>query len=219
MENFDKFLEKKFSMDAPPMPDDARKRVENLLAELPEKKRSYRRYRAVAAAVAACFCLLFSATVSAKVLGILPWEYQKSHVFGIEMEHRSYQKSSEDAGSDSVKKRISDEPLYVPEGMKETERTKGDTVLMIAWLANEESGVIYTSRKLEKGANFSIDDECDHEERIAVAGYIGTYREKTKEKESWITWDDEDYNHVIDATDIPNAKEELLKMAESMYEG
>ena len=182
-----------------------------------ERKPGYR-YRVAFASVAACFSLLFSVTVGAKVFGIYPWEYQKSHVSGIEMEERIYQEPTGDEAADSVKKRISDEPLYVPEGLKEMERIKRDTVLMVAWLANEESGVIYSSRKLEKGANFSIDDECDHEERIAVAGYIGTYREKTKERESWIIWDDEDYNYVIDATDIPNAKEELLKMAESMYE-
>ena len=218
MDNFDKYLEKRFSVDAPPMPEDARKRMEDLLAELPERKRSHRRFRIAAATVAACFCLLFSATVGAKVLGIYPWEYQREHISGIEMEEREYLEPTGDTDTDSVKKRVSDEPLYVPEGLKETERTKGDTVLMVAWLASEESGVIYTSRKLEKGANFSIDDECDHEERIAVAGYIGTYREKTKEKESWITWDDKDCVNILETTDIPNAKEELLKMAESMYE-
>ena len=219
MDDFDKYLKKRFCMDAPPMPEDARKRVENLLAELPERKRSHRRFRIAAAAAAACFCLLFSATVGAKALGIYLWDYQKSHVSGIEMEERNYAHAVPDVDSDSVKKRISDEPLYVPEGLKETERTEGNMLFAVTWSsANEKRGVIYTSRKLEKGANFSIDDECDHEERIAVAGYIGTYREKTKEKISWIIWDDEDYNHVIDATDIPNAKEELLKMAESMYE-
>ncbi len=119
---------------------------------------------------------------------------------------------------DSVKKRISDEPLYVPEGLKETERNKRKTFLGVMWLAGEESGVIYSRDKITKGMSFSVDDECDIEKQIAVAGYIGTYREKTKEKESWITWDDKDYVYVLDAFDISNAKKELVKMAESMYE-
>ena len=182
-----------------------------------ERKPGYR-HRVAFATVAACFSLLFSATVGAKVLGILPWEYQSSHVSGIEMEEREYQEPTGDEAADSVKKRISDEPLYVPEGLKETERTENKWAVTITWLSEEARGIQYFSGKIYEGMNISIDDECDYEERIAVAGYIGTYREKTKEKVSWITWDDEDYNHLIDATDIPNAKDELLKMAESMYE-
>ena len=183
-----------------------------------ERKPGYR-YRVAFATVAACFSLLFSATVGARVLGIHPWEYMSSHVSGIEMEHRSYQKPSDDTDSDSVKKRISDEPLYVPSGLKETERTKGDTVLMVAWLAaNEKSGVAYSRNKISEGMNICINDECDFEEQIAVAGYIGTYREQKKGKRYWITWDDKDCVNILETTDIPNAKEELLKMAESMYE-
>ena len=219
MDNFDKYLEKRFSVDAPPMPEDARKRMEDLLAELSEKKRSHRRFRIAAATVAACFCLLFSATVGAKVLGIYPWEYQREHISGIEMEEREYLEPTGDTDTDSVKKRVSDEPLYVPEGLKETERTKGDTVLMVAWLAaNEKSGVAYSRNKISEGMNICINDECDFEEQIAVAGYIGTYREQKKGKRYWITWDDKDCVNILETTDIPNAKEELLKMAESMYE-
>ncbi len=182
-----------------------------------ERKPGYR-YRVAFATVAACFSLLFAVTVGAKVLGIHPWEYMSSHVSGIEMEHRSYQKPSDDTDSNSVKKRISDEPLYVPSGLKETERTKGDTVLMVAWLADKESGIQYSRYEITEGMSFSVDDECDIEKQIAVAGYVGTYREKSKEKRYWIVWDDADYVHHLNATDIPNAKEELLRMAASMYE-
>ena len=38
-----------------------------------------------------------------------------------------------------------------------------------------------------------------------------------KEKEEWIVWNDKQYNYMIMATDFSNAKNVLLKMAESIY--
>lgn len=178
------------------------------------------RLRVAIAVAAVCVGLFSAVTVGAKILGIHPWEYQSSHIPGIEKEKRVYQELTGDVDPDSVKKRISGEPLYIPEGLKETERIGGEKFLGVVWPADEESGIVYSRYKILEGLSVSIDDESDSEEQIAVAGYIGTYQEQKKEKEKLyrITWDDKDYLNVLEATDYPNAKEELLRMAASMYE-
>lgn len=153
--------------------------------------------------------------VSARVIGISPWDYVMSYIEKGGMEMRRFQspvKSEDVSEMDMVTKMY---PDNVPEGYEQTEYLEDGVNLYIRWDLGE--GEIANSHtKLNDGLTELTDGEYDSKEKTTVHGYDAEYC--VKGTEQWIYWIDKEYAHLLSVTDVSDGKNLLESMAENLYE-
>lgn len=170
------------------------------------------RYAAVFALVVLS---MFAANeASARILNVNPWRYIVSFSKGSKMEHNTYQKKPQKS-QDPEKTVITDCPNYIPTGFVQTADDKDEAGVYMEWNRKQKEYLQYTRVTLEDGLTIASDGAYDHKEKLVVCGYKGTYY--TKKDEEWVIWNDSQYYHKINATHLANGKEELQKMAQSLY--
>ena len=170
------------------------------------------RYAAVFALVVLS---MFAANeASARILNVNPWRYIVSFSKGSKMEHNTYQKKPQKS-QEPEKTVITDCPNYIPTGFVQTADDKDEAGVYMEWNRKQKEYLQYTRVTLEDGLTIASDGAYDHKEKFVVCGYKGTYY--TKKDEEWVIWNDSQYYHKINATHLANGKEELQKMAQSLY--
>lgn len=172
------------------------------------------RYAAMIALVLlSCFAAV---KVSAELFGWEPWEYIQSFLFESRMDEKAYVKPKEESVHSNLTIHPKAVPAYVPDAMKETERSVTDSNIYLCWSLTETSGMQYIRTEIEQGTTIVTNGEYDVKKAVEIAGFQGYYYEY--KEESWIIWDDYSYEYMITATSIDRAENELLSMADSLYE-
>lgn len=151
--------------------------------------------------------------VSAKVFGIDVWKYVVSLLTENKMEEKTYTEKRDSKQEEQLEAK-KDVPETIPIQFKENVRLEDANDLYVEW-KYEEQYLQYDRVKLSEGISIATDAEYDYKEKITVSGYLCEYY--TKGKEAWIIWDDSKYSYQIIATNIKEAKEVLVKMAEDIY--
>lgn len=158
---------------------------------------------------------LFSANqVSAKVFGFDIWKYVVSFLSENKMEEKTYIKKKVSSQDERIEVR-KDEPENIPVQFKETARLEDADNLYVEW-NYEKKYLQYNRIVLSEGVSIATDAEYDYKEKINISGYGCEYY--IKGEEAWIIWDDRNYRYQIIATNIKDAKELLMKVAEDIYQ-
>lgn len=166
-----------------------------------------------------CLMFLFGAgEVSAHVFGVDPWEYVLSVISDIKMERRQYTKEDKEIDANTFYEPMREIPEYIPEGLVQNSVEKPyDDDIYADWFSEDQKKAVQYSRyTIHEGTVISSDAEYLKKEKCRVGGYVAYYYQK--EDENWISWEDKKYAYQIYLTGIKSPKEELLKMAESIYE-
>ena len=156
--------------------------------------------------------LVIAGEVSAKIFGFSPWEFIMNYLEDSKMEERIYKKPRKNEDRQVVNKM----PTYIPEGYLENVREENDFSVYIDWLKGEDSGIQYGRVDISEDLSISTDAEYNSKRKVEVAGYAAYIYKKGNEM--WLDWDDERYNYHIYCVELNNSEEELLKMANSLYD-
>ena len=154
--------------------------------------------------------------VTAKVLGFNPWRYFMKYNTQNKMEGWNFLNLNNEIPDSNLPKAVSEMPRYIPDGMVETIKETTSTGLDIEWEKTKDEVIQYSSELLEEDLTIWYDNEYEESMPINICGYSGKYC--IKDDSSWIIWTDSSYNYMIRCYSIPNQKDELLKMAESLYQ-
>ena len=169
----------------------------------------------------ACACaviviaLVTASGAGARIVGFQAWQYHRLLDGDENMEDKLYQKSNDTSEKSSAKKAMHDVPVYVPKGLKKVDYDESDLSLYVQWDRTQMSGIQYARDKIEEGTQIGMDMGYESREKLGVAGFTADYC--IKGDEEWLAWEDTVYHYIIIASDIKNAKQELIKMAESIY--
>ena len=176
----------------------------------------YRIVRKAAIFVIVLLSLISANTISARVLGIDPWNYITSFVSDVIMEKKTYVKN-ESVDMSQIPKPVSDRPSYVPEGYEQTgQHIDGAYVVDISW-KNNDKYISYSRVEMLGGAFTKITDaEYESVKNVSIAGVLGKLYKKGAEY--WLDWSDENYSYDIDSEGVDNPEVELKRMAESIYQ-
>ena len=172
-----------------------------------------------AAAVVLIFLSLATANqVSAAVFGFNPWK-AVVEMFDptVKMVQWIYEKDAKVYGSHVQP--ISDVPTYAPEGYEIDENNTSDNDIAVYWddLNNDDDsyGLCYLRFSMSDGVGISSNADYDDEEVITLAGFKAKLY--SKDEEVWLDWFDDKYMYSIYSYGLDDAKNELMRMAESIY--
>lgn len=174
--------------------------------------------RRIAVAAVIILSLLTVNEVSARVFGFKPWKYLTSFLHENKMEIKDYTEpiqQSEGPDATELPTITRDVPLHVPENFAQSDFDPNIDKLYAEW-KNEDKYLQYIRIKLSKDQRIAADVEYQSKEKISIHGFAGDYC--VNDEETWVVWDDLSYNHTIVATNVENAKEVLMDMAESLYQ-
>lgn len=159
--------------------------------------------------------LFMANEVSARVFGFNPWKYFISFLEDSKMDVRVYDgQRTEEIEKQKVLEAQKEIPSMKINGLEEKIKERDDNGLYVEWTDGKD-GIQYERTKLSEGMTIATDGEYESKETLGVAGYQAQYYKKGKEE--WIIWDDKSYRYMIVATNIKEAKKELLSMARDIY--
>lgn len=172
--------------------------------------------RRVAVAGVVVLSLAAANQVSAQVFGVNPWETVVKSLGDAYEIH--FVRPSETGNAREMNGELDERthlvPSLVPEGYKRTEsRLAEGKDSWSEWEKGEEC-IYYVGNFIAENMNVVINAEYKEKERVVVAGYAAEYL--VYEDRISLVWNDCRYQNVLYATDI--GKEELIRIAESMYE-
>ncbi len=169
--------------------------------------------RRIAVVILVGACLFSANQVSAKVFGFDVWKYVVSFLAENKMEERTYTEQRVSVQNECLEAQ-KDVPETVPTYLIETVYTEDANGMYVEW-NHEDQYLQYDRTVLLEGLSIATDAEYDSKEIITVSGYRCEYC--VKGEETWIIWDDSKYRYQIIATNIKNAKDVLIEMAEDIY--
>ena len=174
--------------------------------------------RRVAVAALVVVSLLSVPEISARMFGFRPWKYVASFNEESIMDQKEYLAPNKDKSIDyeSMPGISRDIPDYIPDGFVKKEERIDKYNLYVCWDKPDGATICYGRYNITTNMSVMINSECDSKEKISVSGYEGYYY--VKDKEAWINWDDTTYGHMIFTEQLENAKIELIKMAENLYQ-
>ena len=177
-----------------------------------------RAMRRVAAAALVIMSLLSVTQISARIFGFRPWNYTASFDAENIMDQKEYLAPNKDKSIDyeSMPKISRDIPDYVPDGFVKKEEKMNTYNLYAEWEKSDGAVITYSRYNIISNMFVSIDSECESKEKISVSGYEGNYY--VRGGHAWINWDDTTYGHMIFADNLENAKSELMRIAENLYQ-
>ena len=166
------------------------------------------------AMIAVIILSLFLANeVSARTFGFNPWKYLTSFLSDSNMNLREYIGRSDDF-SEKIRVVQRNHPKEIPDDMEETSFEQGNKSIYGEW-RNGKRSLQYIRADISEEMSIAVDGEYQTKESVEICGFTGHYY--VKDNETWLSWDDTQYNHMIIATDINKAKNILKQMAESLY--
>lgn len=174
--------------------------------------------RRIAVVAVVILSLLTVNEVSARVFGFRAWEYKTSFLRKNKMDIKDYTEplqQSDGPDATEVPAIIRDIPLHVPENFEQSDFDPNKDAFYVEWKDGDKY-LQYGRYTLSEGARIYTDAEYQSKEKVSIHGFVGDYC--VKGEEEWIDWNDLSYNHRIVATDVENAKEVLMGMAESLYQ-
>lgn len=156
-----------------------------------------------------------AAEVSAKVFGFRPWKVFTMYSEQNKMEQHIY-KESADTG-EKVPYATGVAPSYVPTDYKILEQKEENDGYQYMYLTGREKAEFqYLRLRIKNGLTIAYDAEYTSKENLIIKGYRGCLYYKGEE--CWMIWDDKQYTYFIGSDYVKEAKKEMLKMAESIYE-
>lgn len=174
--------------------------------------------RRIAVVAVVILSLLIVNEVSARVFGFRPWKYQTSFLRKNKMDIKDYTEPvQQSSGPDAteVPSIIRDIPLHVPKNFEQSDFDPNKDNYYMEW-KNGEKYLQYIRTKISKDMRIYTDAEYQSKEKVIIHGFVGDYC--VQGEEEWLDWDDASYNHIISAGNVENAKEVLMRMAESLYQ-
>lgn len=173
--------------------------------------------RRVAIFVICILGLVAANKVSARVFGFDPWKYVTSYFADEKSVQKVYKNKVVPSDSADIKQTKSDFPTYIPEGLvKQDNGEKTDFSCSEVWYNKDYTkGVSYNRTAISKNTVAKTDADYTKKVKCEVGGYVAYYYQK--EEENWISWDDENYNYMIQILGFEDSKTELLKIANSIY--
>jgi hypothetical protein len=171
-----------------------------------------------AAIIVICILSLIGANkVSACVFGFNAWKYTVSYLYGINMEQKEYQEPNEPSEDAVNKQAMRDFPDYIPDGLVRNQLDDSSKSALYAdWFSTDRKRVLqYQRTQLSGDIIIASDGEYTKKEKCEIGGYTAYYYQKNDE--NWISWDDNQYNYGIYVIGIDNPKDELIKIANSIY--
>lgn len=174
--------------------------------------------RRVAIFVICLVSIAVATEVSARVFGFSPWKYIKSYLSDSKMEQKVYDAPKVEDENYRIKKAKHDLPSYIPEGLEKIEEDMTTKFATYAcWSSKDKKKMISFERvKLSKGLVEVSDAEYKKKETCEVGGYVAYYYKK--DGENWFDWTDKSYSYTIQLVGYSDAKKELVKIANSIYE-
>lgn len=179
--------------------------------------------RKAAAVFAVVAGLVLAGEVSAKVFGFRPWKYISRFISEYQMEERIYENQKKTSDTQNLKIAQHDYPTYMIEGLKKSTVDENNFNIFCDYLSPDKTGGIqYQRNDIVDGMVSMTDGEYTNKQRCEVAGYEAYIYEKLDQEdgmdEMWILWDDTKYSYFINMVNIRLDKNELLKIANSIYE-
>lgn len=174
--------------------------------------------RRAAAAALIIVSLLSVTQISARIFGFRPWNYISSFDDEHIMDEKEYLEPNDNASIDdeNLLKVTKEVPDDIPDGFGQKKVQDGIASLSAEWEGPGNAQIRYSRINLTGSMSMSINSECDTKERVSIAGYEGYCY--IKDRDAWLQWDDTVYCHWLDISDTENAKDELIKMAWSLYQ-
>lgn len=174
--------------------------------------------RRAAAAALIIVSLLSVTQISARIFGFRPWKYISSFDDEYIMDKKEYLEPNDNVSIDDgnllkVTKEVPDE---IPDGFAQKGVQDGIVSLSAEWEGSGHAQIRYSRIDLTGSLSMWINSECDTKERVSIAGYEGYCY--IKDRDAWLQWDDTMYCHLLDISETENAKDELVKMAWSLYQ-
>lgn len=169
----------------------------------------------VAVIVLVLISVLAALEVGAKVFGFQPWSFCTTFSEQNGMEQRIYEESVK---TDRQMPRVKNElPLYVPAGYGNIDiKISNKDCSCILWQGKEKSEIEYMRTLIAQGMVIAYDASYKQKENLLVNGFQGKCYYNGEER--WIIWDDCEYSHCIISVSLNNAKREMVKMANSIYD-
>ncbi len=171
--------------------------------------------RKIAVFVLVLISILAALEVGAKVFGFQPWLFNTTSYEQNEMEQRIYEEPVEtDRKMSYVKNKL---PLYIPTGYRNTDiKISNKEYSCIFWQGKGKSEIQYVRTLIIQGMVIAYDASYKQKENLLVNGFQGKCYYNGEE--CWIIWDDCEYSHCIISVSLSNAKREMVKMANSIYD-
>lgn len=170
--------------------------------------------RRIAIVVIIILSLLTANEVSARIFGFHPWKFVTSFLSDSKMDVKTYTGKTSDISRTEFATIKRDVPLQIPDRFEQVTFENDKAGLYVEW-NNGDEYLQYSRHTLSSNITIAVDGEYQSKEKITIADFAGDFC--VKNDETWIIWDDEQYNHMIIATSVENSKELLLDMAESLY--
>lgn len=107
------------------------------------------------------------------------------------------------------------EPIYIPDGYQEAERTENENYLSIIYENNEEEMLLWDQMLVTDGGSMTFDLEYDQEESKVINGSIATvflYENGYK----GVYYEYEEYSYMVVTESL--GEDELYRMIESIFE-
>ncbi len=174
--------------------------------------------RRAAAAALIIVSLLSVTQISARIFGFRPWNYNSSFEDEYIMDKKEYLGPNENISIDdeNLLKVIKEVPDDIPEGFVQKKVKDGIVSLSAEWERPDHAQIRYCRINLTGSMSMWVNSECSTKERVSIAGYEGYCY--AKDMHAWFQWDDTMYCHWLDISGTENAKDELVKIAWSLYQ-
>ncbi len=173
--------------------------------------------RRAAVVIIVILSILTVTEVSARIFGFHPWKYIADFDEEAKMDQRDYLAPDKKVYSANDLRKVTREfPGYVPQGFVLGKDEADNYGIFLEWHDAEGASISYHRLEISSSMSILTDGEYDQKETISIAGYEGDYC--VKGKQSWVQWDDVTYFHRMDAANMESTAEELIRMAESLYE-
>ena len=188
------------------------------LVEQPPQTRKYTFvYRLATGCVCAIVALLIVNQASAYFFGITLWDkFMESAP--VEMVATIYQEKgnsrNKKGGTTAGKERVHDIPTEIPEGYELVRQEDNKRGICAKWESGDNVQLAFSSYGIDEELHIYENGEWEIEETVVIAGYQGKFYANLGN--IYLLWDDERYHNDIFA--ISTSKEQLLTMAESLYQ-
>lgn len=172
--------------------------------------------RKIAMVTVCVLSLAVATTVSAKILGVDPWKYTVSFVKEGKMNVKEYQGKHQEKVTSELPDLIQKIPKYLPQKYVQEEITEDQDDLFVIWDCDGKPIFQYSRMTIQDNSIIYTDGEYDSTEKVLVKGYNAQYCKKGRE--TWLEWDDKKYSCLLDSNDENITKNQMIKIAESLYE-
>ena len=212
-----KIYEKYEEMPPHSFSSEYRRKMQELQEQPMQRKKYTFVYRLATVCVCVIVALLIANQTSAYFFGVTLWDkFMESAP--VEMVTTIYQEKengrNKKGRATAGKERVHDIPTEVPEGYELVSQKNGKERIYAKWQSGDNSQLIFSSYGIDEELHIYENEKWEIEETVAIAGYQGKFYANSGK--AYLLWDDKKYYNNIASVNM--SKEQLLAMAESLYQ-